>query len=150
MGQSLVKNYVHIVFSTKHRQPFIKREFEDELFAYLGGTCNELACHVIIVGGYKDHVHILCRLSQKIALMTLIQKIKANSSKWMKSRDDSLKNFFWQNGYGAFSVSPDRVDKIKRYIEYQFEHHTNKNFKEEYRGILEKYKVHYDEAYVWD
>ena len=150
MGQSLVKNYIHVVFSTKHRQPFIKREFENELFAYLGGTCNELEFPPIIVGGYSDHIHILCMLSQKIVLMTLVQKVKASSSKWMKTRDKSLEKFFWQNGYGAFSVNPTGVDSVKRYIENQFEHHTKKSFKEEYRGLLEKYKVSYDEKYVWD
>ncbi|MEZ7514241.1 IS200/IS605 family transposase [Flavobacterium frigidarium] len=150
MGQSLVQNYVHIVFSTKYREALIKPPYEQELHAYLGGTCKELDCPVLIVGGYTDHVHILCMLSKKIALMTLVQKIKANSSKWMKTKDKSLANFFWQDGYGAFSVNPKEVDVVVNYIKNQHEHHHKKDFKEEYRAILKKYNVDYDEAYVWD
>lgn len=150
MGQSLVQNYVHIVFSTKYREALIKPPYEEELHAYLGGTCKELDCPVLIVGGYTDHVHILCMLSKKIALMTLVQKVKANSSKWMKGKDKSLENFFWQDGYGAFSVNPKEVNVVVNYIKNQHEHHSKKDFKEEYRAILKKYNVDYDEAYVWD
>jgi REP element-mobilizing transposase RayT len=150
MGQSLVQNYVHIVFSTKYREALIKAPYEQELHAYLGGTCKELECPVLIVGGYTDHVHILCMLSRKIALMTLVQKIKANSSKWMKTKDTSLEHFFWQDGYGAFSVNPSEVDVVIHYIKNQHEHHSKKDFKEEYRAILKKYDVAFDEAYVWD
>jgi len=88
MGQSLVKNYIHIIFSTKNRVPFIKPPYEQELHAYLGGTCKELSCPVLAVGGYTDHIHILCMLSKNIALVELIKKIKTNSSKWMKTKDD--------------------------------------------------------------
>ncbi|MFK7809225.1 MAG: IS200/IS605 family transposase [Saprospiraceae bacterium] len=150
MGQSLVKNYIHIVFSTKYRQDLIYPPYEKELHAYIGGTCNELGCPSLIVGGYTDHIHILCRLSQKIPLMTLVQKVKANSSKWMKTNDDYLENFFWQNGYGAFSVNPKKIDIVAGYIERQHEHHSKKSFKTEYRQILKKYDVEYDEKYVWD
>ncbi|MEW4922298.1 IS200/IS605 family transposase [Algibacter sp. 2305UL17-15] len=150
MGQSLVKNYVHIVFSTKYREKLIFPPYEQELHAYLGGVCNELECPVLIVGGYTNHVHILCMLSKKIALMTMVQKIKASSSKWYKTKDKSLKNFFWQDGYGAFSVNPSEVDVVIGYIKNQHEHHRKKGFKEEYRGFLKKYKVAYNEDYVWD
>jgi REP element-mobilizing transposase RayT len=150
MGQSLVQNYVHIVFSTKYREPLIKAPYEQELHAYLGGTCKELDCPVLIVGGYTDHVHILCMLSRKIALMTLVQKAKANSSKWMKTKDKSLEHFFWQDGYGVFSVNPSEVDVVIKYIKNQHDHHSKKDFKEEYRSILKKHDVDYDEAYVWD
>lgn len=150
MGQSLVQNYIHIVFSTKYRKPMIKRIYEQELYAYIGGICNELECQSIIVGGYTDHIHILCRLSKKMALMTLVQKVKASSSKWMKTRDKSLENFFWQNGYGAFSVNPRQVDVVKRYIENQYEHHAKKSFQQEYRDFLENYKLEYNEDFVWD
>ena len=150
MGQSLVKNYVHIVFSTKYRDPMIYPPFEEELYAYLGGTCNELECPVIAVGGYMDHVHILCMLSKKIALMTLVQKVKANSSKWFKTKDKRLENFFWQDGYGAFSVNPSEVDRVISYIQNQHEHHQNKGYKKEYLSLLKKYEMEYDEKYVWD
>lgn len=150
MSQSLVQNYLHIVFSTKYRQKLIHPPYEEELHNYLGGTCKKLDSPVLQVGGYTDHIHILCMLSKKIALMTLVQKVKANSSRWMKTNDKSLANFYWQDGYGAFSVNPAEVDIVKRYIERQHEHHNKQTFKQEYRGILKKHKVEYDEQYVWD
>jgi putative transposase len=150
MPQSLVKNYLHIVFSTKHRQPLIFPAIEPELYSYLGGICNELECPPIKIGGYTDHIHVLCLLSKKIALIKLLEEMKAHSSKWMKTKEDSLKNFYWQDGYGTFSVNPAQVDVVKTYIENQHEHHRIKTFQDEYRGFLKKYKVEYDERYVWD
>jgi len=150
MGQSLVKNYIQIIFSTKNREPLINPPYEQELHAYLGGTCNELSCSVLAVGGYVDHVHILCMLSKNIALVELIKKIKTNSSKWMKTKNSSLANFYWQDGYGAFSVNPSETKVAVNYIQHQHEHHRNKTFQEEYRAFLNKYEVDYDERYVWD
>ncbi len=150
MGQSLVKNYVHIVFSTKHRQPLIHPPYDVELYSYMGGICNNLESPVIKIGGYTDHVHILCMLSKKIALMKLLEEVKSHSSKWMKTKDISLYNFYWQDGYGAFSVNPAEVDRVIAYIANQHEHHGKKTFQDEYRLFLKKYKVEYDERYVWD
>lgn len=150
MGQSLVKNYVHIVFSTKHRLSLIDDEIENELHGYLGGICNKLECHVIKVGGYTDHVHILCMLSKKVTLMKLLEELKSHSSKWIKTKGEKYKNFFWQNGYGAFSVNPSEVDRVIKYIANQKEHHKKKLFKDEYKAFLKKYEVEYDDRYVWD
>ena len=88
MAQSLVKNYIHIVFSTKHRNPLIQEPLEKELHRYIGGICNKLECQVLIVGGYTDHIHILCMLSKKIALMKLLEEVKSHSSKWFKTKAD--------------------------------------------------------------
>jgi putative transposase len=150
MGQSLVKNYVHIVFSTKYRQNLIHPPVEAELHSYLGGICNKLECQVIEVGGYTDHVHILCLLSKKIALMKLMEELKSHSSKWIKTKGEEYKNFYWQDGYGAFSVNPSQVDIVIAYIKNQHEHHSKKTFQHEFRTFLKKYKVEYDEKYVWD
>lgn len=150
MGQSLVKNYLHIVFSTKYREHFIKPPYEAELHAYIGGICKKLECQPIKVGGYTEHIHILCMLSKKISLMKLLEEVKSHSSKWMKTKDNSLKNFYWQDGYGAFSVNPSQVEKVVLYIENQHEHHRKKTFQDEYRLFLKKYNVEYDERYVWD
>lgn len=150
MPQSLVKNYIHIVFSTKYRQPLIDEYIEKELHSYLGGICNKLECQVIIVGGYIDHIHILCMLSKKISLMSLLQEVKSNSSKWIKTKGEKYHNFYWQDGYGAFSVNPAQINIVKKYIANQKEHHTKKTFKQEYRLFLKKYEVDYDERYVWD
>jgi REP element-mobilizing transposase RayT len=150
MGQSLVRNYIHIVFSTKQRAAIIQPPFSIELYSYLGGVCNNLESQVIKIGGFSDHVHILCLLSKKIALMKLLEELKSHSSKWMKTQDESLKNFYWQDGYGAFSVNPTEVDTVIKYIDNQQEHHVKKTFQEEYRDFLKKYKVESDERYVWD
>lgn len=150
MGQSLVKNYIHIVFSTKHRQPMIMESIENELYAYLGGICKNLECQPIKVGGYTDHIHILCMLSKKMALMKLLEELKAHSSKWIKTKGEEYKNFYWQDGYGAFSVNPSEVDRVIDYITKQKEHHCKKSFQEEYIAFLNKYEVAYDERYVWE
>ena len=141
---------MHIVFSTKHRQPLIHPPFEAELHGYLGGICKNLECQPIKIGGYTDHVHILCMLSKKIALMKLVEEVKSHSSKWIKTLDPSLQNFYWQDGYGAFSVNPAGVGPVTTYIANQHEHHSKKTFQDEYRAILKKYLVEYDERYVWD
>jgi len=150
MGQSLVKNYLHIVFSTKHRVPSIDPEIEEELHSYLGGVCNRLECSAIKVGGYNNHIHILCLQSKKIALMKLLEELKKHSSKWIKTRGDKYKNFYWQDGYGAFSVNPTEVEVVVKYIANQKEHHRKKTFQNEYMAFLKKYNVEYDERYVWD
>lgn len=149
MGQSLVKNYVHIVFSTKNHQKLIDGGIEDELYAYLGGVCKLLECQPIKIGGHHDHAHILCMLSKNLALAKLLEEVKSHSSKWIKTKGDPYKNFYWQEGYGAFSVNPSEIDVVADYISRQKEHHLKRSFQEEYRAFLRKYQVEYDERYVW-
>ena len=150
MGQSLVQNYIHLVFSTKYRAPLIDSLVEADLHGYLGGVCNKLECHVIKVGGYIDHIHILCMLSKKIALMKLVEEVKSHSSKWIKSKGEAYRNFYWQDEYGAFSVNPAEINTVVNYISNQHEHHNKKSFQNEYRAFFRKYAVEYDERYVWD
>jgi len=150
MPQSLVKNYLHITFSTKNRHPFIDDQIKDELFSYLGGICKNLECNPLIIGGYKDHIHILCLLSRKIALMKLIEEIKTHSSKWIKTKGQRFQKFYWQYGYGGFSIHPGQIEVVKNYIATQDEHHRRVTFKEEYRAFLKEYDIEYDERYVWD
>ena len=150
MPQSLVYNYTHIIFSTKDRYPFIDKQISTELFNYLGGACRELECKPIIVGGHDDHVHLVVLLSQKIALMKLMETIKSHSSKWIKTKGNKYEKFFWQKGYGAFSINPTQIDIVCQYVKEQSMHHQSKSFKEEYIAFLKKYNVKYDERYVWD
>jgi len=150
MPQSLVKNYLHIIFSTKNRQPLIDSDIEEELFNYLGGICKSLECYPVIVGGHKNHIHILCLLSQKVLLMKLVEELKSHSSKWIKTKGDKYRNFYWQNGYGAFSVNPTEIEVVKTYILNQKEHHRNRTYEEEYLAFLKKYNVDYNERYLWD
>lgn len=149
MSQSLSKVYTHLVFSTKHRHPLLSPEVQPELFKYFGGICNNIECYPVKIGGYTDHVHILCLLSKKIALMNAMEEIKKSSSKWIKTKGETFAKFHWQDGYGAFSVNPSEINVVSEYIENQTEHHKRKTFQEEYRMFLKKYKVEYDERYVW-
>jgi len=150
MPQSLVKNYMHITFSTKYRVDFIDKSISNELYNYIGGVCKNLECNPIIVGGHRDHIHILCMLSRKIALMKLLEEVKSHSSRWMKTKGVKYYDFYWQRGYGGFSVNPAEIDIVKRYILNQEKHHQKKTFKDEYRAFLNKYQIEYDEKYVWD
>ena len=140
---------MHITFSTKNIQPFIDNTIEDSLFEYIGGICKGMECNPIKVGGYRDHVHILCLLSRKITQMKLVEEIKKQSSKWIKIHGQTYSNFYWQGGYGIFSVNPAEIDIVSEYITNQCEHHKKKTFKDEFLTFLKKYKVDYDERYVW-
>jgi putative transposase len=151
MPQSLAQIYLHIVFSTKERRPLLHDQtIRDELHRYLGGTCNNLDCPVLLVGGVADHVHILCRLGRTIAVADLVKELKRESSKWLKEKSPELADFYWQNGYGAFSVSPGHVEMLRVYIANQEEHHRALSFQDEFRRLLKKYGVQWDERYVWD
>ena len=151
MSQSLVQIYVHLVFSTKNRKPFLRDcEIRCQMHAYLAGTCKNLGSPTLIVGGVEDHMHILCRLGKTIDIAKLIREIKRESSKWAKTRNTSLANFHWQSGYGAFSISPSHIDGLKEYIADQEEHHKMESFQDEFRRLCEKYGLEIDERYVWD
>jgi len=150
MPQSLSKVYVHITFSTKKRYPFIDEDIEQELWAYLGGICKALECNPIRVGGCSDHVHICCLLSRKITQMKLLEEVKKESSKWIKTKGEQYENFYWQDGYGIFSVNPYELEKVTNYIDNQKEHHKKWAFQEELVAFLKKYNVEYDERYLWD
>jgi len=150
MGQSLVRNYVHIVFSTKHRHHLIDASIENELHAYIGGICLKLECQPLKIGGFTNHIHILCLLSKKVTLIKLLEEVKSHSSKWIKTKSEDYKNFYWQDGYGSFSINHQEVDDIIQYIATQKEHHKKYSFEEEYKGFLEENGIDYDERYVWD
>jgi REP element-mobilizing transposase RayT len=150
MSQSLSKVYVHLTFSTKERYPFIDSNINERLWEYLGGICKGLECNPIQVGGYKDHVHILCLLSKKISQIKLVEEIKKQSSKWIKTIDTKYAKFYWQDGYGIFSVNPSEIEVVVEYIKNQEEHHKKRTFKDELIAFLKKYNVEYDEQYLWD
>ena len=151
MPQSLVQIYVHIVFSTKHRKPFLKdKDFRARTHRYLAGICKNLNSPALIIGGVDDHVHILCRLGKTIEIADLIRDLKRDSSKWVKAEQLRLAEFHWQQGYGAFSISPAHVDALKDYIANQEEHHRRESFQDEFRRLCTKYGLEVDERYVWD
>lgn len=138
---------LHIIFSTKDRRPLISDNLEGRLHAYIATVCEDLGCPVILIGGMPDHVHIFLSLGRTIAVSELISKTKANSSRWAKAIEPS---FSWQSGYGVFSVSESARQPVINYIANQKSHHAKFSFQDEFRLLLAKYQVSFDEKYVWD
>ena len=151
MPQSLSNLLVHIVFSTKLRRPFLQnKDDRKRLHRYLHGVSNKQKCPSLKIGGVEDHVHILCRLSRQTTISDLVGQLKRHSSKWMKTVHPRYASFYWQGGYGAFSVSPSQVNRVRNYIARQEEHHRKWTYKEEYRALLKQHHISFEEAYVWD
>jgi putative transposase len=149
MAQSLSQILLHLIFSTKDREPIVPAELQDELYRYLASACDAHASHAYRIGGMPDHVHIVCTLPRIVTVSKLLEEIKKSSSKWIKERDRRCAGFTWQSGYGAFSLGQSQLDAVIQYIERQKAHHAKKTFKEEFVEFLQKYKVDYDERYVW-
>jgi putative transposase len=150
MPQSHAAILVHIIFSTKNREPLIQPEVEPELFPYLTTACRTADSPALIINGTMDHMHLLVKLGRKIAIADLVEAIKTSSSRWIKTKGPPYRDFHWQNGYGAFSVGQSGVPALKQYIANQKEHHRIKPFQEEFREFLTKYEIEWDERYVWD
>jgi len=150
MPQSLAQIYLHIVFSTKNRQPFFhETAFSNELYAYLAGICVKQDCFAKLVGGHIDHIHLLCSLSRQKTIADLIRELKTGSSIWIKTQRPEWGNFYWQDGYGVFSVSPSQLERVKEYISNQSEHHRTITFQDEFRLLLKRHGINFDEKYVW-
>lgn len=150
MPQSLAAILVHLVFSTKNREPLIKPEIESELFPYMATTCQSENSPALIINGTMDHVHLLVLLGRKTSIADLVEEVKSSSSGWIKSKGADYRHFYWQAGYGAFSIGQSGVNALKAYIANQKEHHRNKTFQAEFRALLQRYKCEYDERFVWD
>jgi len=150
MPQSLAKILLHLVFSTKHREPWIAEPVQPRLHAYLAGACRALGSEAYRVGGTDNHVHIGCSLPRTVAVSTLLEEIKKSSSQWMKQQEGVPDIFSWQAGYAAFSLGHSQLPALLRYIENQPEHHRARTFNEELLEILNRYGVDYDQRYLWD
>jgi putative transposase len=150
MPQSLSLVIIHVIFSTKERQPFLDSDLRPKLHAYLATVARGTGCECFRVGGVSDHVHLAIRLSRTLTIAGLIENLKTSSSKWLKTKSPSLAAFSWQRGYGCFSVGPSDLDSLCTYIDNQEEHHRTRTFQEEFMMFLKKYGVSYDNAYVWD
>jgi len=150
MPQSLSSVYIHLAFSTKHRQPFLKDEsLRCELHAFLGGASKTLECPPLIVGGVEDHVHLLARFGRSITQAEWVKELKRVSNLWLK-KEGGITNFEWQGGYADFSVSQSNLEQVKRYIANQKNHHRKVTFQDELRGLLTKHRIEWDERYIWD
>ena len=150
MAQSLSNVLIHVIFSTKHRRLWIDPNIEAELFPYLATICKTLNCPSHAIGGADDHSHIACSLSRTITISKLVQELKQDSSKWIKTKGERFNDFAWQSGYGVFSIGQSQLDDLRVYIAKQREHHHCSTFQDEFRRICDKYSVQLDERYAWD
>ena|SRR3954451_12834634 len=151
MPQSLSAVYVHLVFSTKERRPFLRdKAVRDSLHAYLGAASRELECAPLQVGGVEDHIHMLCRLGRTLTQSEWVKEIKRVSSIWIKEQGRDYLDFQWQGGYAAFSVSQSNLPEVMRYINEQEEHHRKMSFQDELRALLRKHELEWDERYIWE
>lgn len=148
MAQSLGKILVHLVFSTRNREPTIHAEVRAELHAYLVGILQHLGCPSLQVGGTADHVHVLFSLARTATVADVVEEMKKSSSKWMKR--GGVRAFSWQAGYGAFSIGQSQLSAVIDYIQQQERHHQRRSFQEELRELLNRYDISHDERYLWD
>ena len=151
MPQSLSAVYVHLVFSTKERRPFLRdRTTRGALHSYLGGISKQLDCPPIVIGGVEDHVHLLARFGRSITQAEWVKELKRVSNVWLKQRGHEYVDFAWQGGYASFSVSQSNLDQVKRYIANQEQHHRKIGFQDELRALLRKHQMEWEEKYIWD
>jgi putative transposase len=148
MAQSFVALNVHVVFSTKNRDPLITPEIQDELYPYIGGIVRADKGALLCAGGVADHVHLLCSMGKEISISDLVRNIKANSSRWVHEKFAA--NFGWQTGYGAFAVSYSATETVKKYIEGQEQHHRKMTFQEEFIALLNRHHIEFDNRYIWE
>ena len=146
MAHSFSRNHLHVIFSTKERRKTIPGEWQPRLWAYLAGICKNHGMIALAVGGTQDHVHLLFHLPPKLALAKAVLLLKSNSSKWMGEQG---REFSWQEGYGAFSVSSSNLNAVMRYVQNQEAHHRKIGFEEEFRAILKRHGVEYEPKYVF-
>jgi REP element-mobilizing transposase RayT len=150
MSQSLARNLIHLIFSTKRRERFITQEVRRHLHAHMAGVLQDLDCPAVAIGSVPDHVHILFSLDKDRALSAVVMEVKRSSSKWIKSQGEEFRQFRWQSGYGGFSISKSAVASVRSYIANQAKHHRRMTFQEEFREFLRRYEIEFEERYVWD
>jgi putative transposase len=150
MPQSLSNVILHIIFSTKHRKPWLDSSIRLRMHAYLATICRDLGGEAFRTDGVSDHVHIVTTLPRTLSQAQMIERIKKASSKWIKPLAPRYRDFFWQRGYAAVSVSPSQLDGVLQYLQRQREHHRTRTFQEEYRELLNRHGIKFDERYVWD
>lgn len=150
MPQSPSRIYVHAIFSTKLRVAILSDAVRPRLYAYTSTVLTNLDCVPIEIGGVADHIHILAVLSKNLSVSKFIEEVKKPTSKWLKAQDASRRDFYWQAGYGAFSVSQSNVNQVREYIIKQDEHHRTMTFQDELRKLLNAHGVEIDERFLWD
>jgi putative transposase len=148
--QSLVKNLIHLVFSTRNREPVLPEVLRDPQCAYAAGVLRDLDSLAIAINAWRNHVHVLFTLSKNQPLSQVVMEVKRATSKWLKTKGAEFTNFHWQAGYGAFSIGQSGLAEATAYIAHQPEHHRRKTFEEELRALLKLYQLEFDERHLWD
>jgi putative transposase len=148
MASTHTSLYYHLVFSTKNREQWLDRDIRPQMHAFLGGCVRAANGIALDVGGVADHVHLLASLRATHRLSDFVRDIKQASSEWFHEQT-RRRAFAWQEGYGAFTVSLSAVERVREYIQHQEEHHINHSFQDEYRLLLEKHEIDFDERYLW-
>jgi putative transposase len=146
MAHSYVSSVFHIVFSTKERMQLIRSDLQPRLWNYLGAIARKHRVRVLAVGGTDNHVHILVVLPAEAQLSEAVRTLKCNSSRWLR---ETKPLFSWQEGYGAFSVSPSQLDRVKAYIANQAEHHRRRSFEDEFLAMLQAANIHFQKDQVF-
>ncbi|KQS33465.1 IS200/IS605 family transposase [Dyadobacter sp. Leaf189] len=149
MANTYSQVHLHFVFTPKHRAALIDPDWEDDLYRYITGIVQKNKHKMLAINGTSDHVHMLIGLQMTQSIAALMQDVKADSSQWINSRGYCDSRFEWQGGYGVFSYSKSAVSNVIRYIQRQKEHHRKVGFLDEYKSILEKFEVDYNEAYIF-
>lgn len=150
MANTFSQNYVHIVFSTKHRKNLIDKSWKEDLNAYIGGIIRSLGQRVIIVNSMPDHIHIFIVLRPNMAAADLMRQVKSRSTVWVKQNHPSARGFQWQSGFGIFSCSPHEVDKIYNYVKNQEAHHQREDSLREFIRFLQEYEIDYEARFLTD
>ena len=150
MPQSLAKIYIHLIFSTKNRERSLLDEIRPALHAYMGGILNGLGCQPVEINTEPDHAHLLFVMTRTDTVSNVVGQLKKSSNDWLRECDQRFNNFYWQGGYGAFSVSQSAVEEVRDYIRHQRDHHKQVSFQDEFRAFLKRYEIEFDERYVWD
>ena len=139
----------HIIFSTKSRKRLLNGAIRSDVFAYMAGVCKNLDGFALEIGGYYDHVHLLVRIPAKTSVSNFVGRVKSNTSRHINQQSGPSAIFAWQDGFGAFSVSPSNVESVRVYLQNQMEHHRELSFEDEYRNFLKKHDVEFDDRYVF-
>jgi len=150
MSQALAKIYLHLIFSTKNRERSLPDDVRDDLHSYMGGILHGLGCSPIEINTEPDHAHVLFVMTRTETISNVVGQLKKSSNDWLRNRDPQFRHFYWQGGYGVFSVSQSAVEEVRQYIRDQREHHKQVSFQDEFRIFLKRYEMEFDERYVWE
>lgn len=150
MANTFASLHYHLIFSTKDREPWLRPDIQERVWAFLGGVARENGMKALQVGGMADHVHVVIGASTSMAISKVAKLLKGGSSLWIKDEFPGMRGFAWQDGYGAFSVSKSNLSEVICYVQNQREHHRMKTFQEEFVSFLVRHEIDYDEKYLWD